>query len=397
MGVRSRRISSVLAVLLLQHRSSGTRPRASGFPLLAELEVNGTGLFDSNDTGDPHHTSGMVGHAPKGHEVVTCETKTGGACGPEAKATCKQGRCCSEFFWCEAPPKGHSCPQPEYSNDADDKCGPEKGHPHVCEKEKGNQCGPEIKAVCAKGRCCSKNYWCTGIPTEGHDLHCPWHLFNNDEGSVCSDYDKNLEEKKKDIEEKKKKKEDEEKATDNAEACGEDTAWNETTKKCEVTHEACGDNTHWDKLSKKCEACGQDTEWNETSKTCEACGEDTEWNEKSRKCEAAKAYLAGNQDGTCPEGSIRVAVEECQTLGGKTLATGDQLKAYKEEKCEAVAGTGCWRDADGALWGGVECQAEAEIEGNVALCKRQEADEADDAKGTASLEPLPELLDDCDD
>lgn len=386
MGVGSRRISSALAVLLLLHRSSGTRPRASGLPLFAELELHGTGLSDSNGTGDPHHTVGMVGHAPKGHEVATCETKTGGQCGPQVKATCKQGRCCSEYFWCEDPPKGQPCPQPEYSNDADDMCGPETGHPHVCEKEKGSQCGPEIKSVCAKGRCCSKNYWCQPIPTDGHDLHCPWHLYNNDEGNVCSDYDKNMEKKKKDIEEQKKKKYEE--------ACGEDTEWNETSKKCEVTHEACGDNTHWNKLSKKCEACDENTEWNETSKQCEACGEDMQWNETSKKCEATKLYLAGNQDGTCPEGSTRVAVEACQTLGGKTLANGDQLKEYKEEKCDAVAGTGCWRDSDGALWGAVKCQAELEKKGNVAICKR---DEADDAKGTKSLEPLPTLEDDCDD
>jgi len=91
---------------------------------------------------------------------------------------------------------------------------------------------------------------------------------------------------------------------------------------------------------------------------------------KECQCDSIAKVLSGDIDGSCPPGTDRVPNEDCNALAHSTLSDGTKLEAYKGNRCDRVAGTGCWYNAHRVVRGGQSCAGVKPGNDNYAICQQ---------------------------
>merc|ERR1712048_1092765 len=81
-------------------------------------------------------------------------------------------------------------------------------------------------------------------------------------------------------------------------------------------------------------------------------------------------YISGGTDGSCPVGSVRVQLDECQTLAGSSIE-GRPIELFGREDCAAhfTPGTGCFFNGRNVYSTTAACATAAGVPGHSSVCK----------------------------
>merc|ERR1712176_1099469 len=81
-------------------------------------------------------------------------------------------------------------------------------------------------------------------------------------------------------------------------------------------------------------------------------------------------YISGGTDGSCPVGSVRVQLDECQTLAGSSIE-GRPIESFGREDCAAhfTPGTGCFFNGRNVYSTTAACATAVGVPGHSSVCK----------------------------